>query len=104
MSRRVAFCIAEPEVAARHVQQPVGVLYTAAILQLMGCHVTLWDARVEPSMSREIGEAAHATGSQAIRAPSATGVDETLAVFPELFGSGRLLAELAERWESIADL
>ncbi|MFV2074217.1 MAG: RES family NAD+ phosphorylase [Thermoanaerobaculales bacterium] len=53
---------------------------------------------------RQIGEAAHATGSQAIRAPSATGVDEVLAVFPEMLGSGRLLAELVERWESIGEL
>jgi hypothetical protein len=27
-----------------------------------------------------------------------------LAVFPELLGSGRLLAGLVERWESIGDL
>ena len=53
---------------------------------------------------RQIGEAAHATGSQAIRAPSATGVDEVLAVFPELLGSGGLPAELVERWESMEDL
>ena len=56
------------------------------------------------AIPRLIGEAAHATGSQAIRAPSATGVDEVLAVFPELLGSGRLLAELVERWESLDDL
>lgn len=53
---------------------------------------------------RLIGEAAYANGVQAIRAPSATGVDEVLAVFPELLGSGRLLAELVERWQSIGDL
>lgn len=52
----------------------------------------------------QIGEAAHAIGSQAIRAPSATGVDEVLAVFPELLGSGQLRAELVERWESMEDL
>ena len=55
-------------------------------------------------IARQIGEAAHATGSQAIRAPSATGVDDVLAVFPELLGSGRLLAELVEHWKSIGDL
>lgn len=53
---------------------------------------------------RQIGDAARATGSQAIRAPSATGVDEVIAVFPELLGSGRLLSELVERWDSIEDL
>ena len=56
------------------------------------------------SIPRQIGEAAHATGSQAIRAPSATGVDEVLAAFPELLASGRLLAELVEGWESLDDL
>lgn len=56
------------------------------------------------AIPRLIGEAAHATGSQAIRAPSATEVDDVLAVFPELLGSGRLLAGLVERWESIGDL
>lgn len=53
---------------------------------------------------RQIGEAAHASGSQAIRAPSATGVDQVVAVFPELFDSERLVPELVERWESVADL
>lgn len=53
---------------------------------------------------RQIGEAAHATRSQAIRAPSATGVDQFLAVFPELLGSGQLRPQLRERWEAIGDL
>lgn len=56
------------------------------------------------SIPRQIGESAHATGSQAIRAPSATGVDETIAVFPESLGSSRLTPEQLERWESIDDL
>jgi RES domain-containing protein len=56
------------------------------------------------AIPRQIGEAACAAGVQAIRAPSATRVDEVLAVFPELLGSGRLLPELAESWESIGDL
>jgi RES domain-containing protein len=53
---------------------------------------------------RRIGEAAYATGSQAVLAPSATGVDKVLAFFPELLGSGRLVPELLERWESVEDL
>jgi RES domain-containing protein len=53
---------------------------------------------------RAIGEAAHATGFEAIRAPSATGVDDVLAVFPELLASGRLIPHLEDRWESIDDL
>lgn len=52
------------------------------------------------TIPRQVGEAAHATGSQAIRAPSATGVDQVIAVFSESLGSGRLLPELLERWES----
>jgi hypothetical protein len=59
---------------------------------------------VDLTIPRRIGELAHATGSQAILAPSATGVDEVLAVFPELLGSGRLVPELLERWESVEDL
>jgi RES domain-containing protein len=53
---------------------------------------------------QQIGECAHATGSQAIRSPSATGVDEVLAVFPGLLGFGQLRPELLERWESIDDM
>jgi RES domain-containing protein len=56
------------------------------------------------TIPRQIGETAHATGSQAILSPSATGVDKVLAVFPELLGSGRLVPELLERWESVEDL
>lgn len=52
------------------------------------------------AIPRQIGESAHATGSQAIRAPSATGVDHIIAVFSESPGSGRLLPELLERWDS----
>ena len=56
------------------------------------------------TIPRRIGEAAHATGSQAIKAPSATGVDQVIAVFPESLGSGRLMPELLERWETVEDL
>ena len=70
-------------------------------------HVGVTTAQIigtDLAIPRQIGEAARATGSQAIRAPSATGVDEVLAVFPELIGTGQVLAELVERWESIDDL
>lgn len=53
---------------------------------------------------RQVGESARAAGSQPIRAPSATDVEQVLAVFPELLGSGRLMPELLERWESTSDL
>lgn len=70
-------------------------------------HVGVTTAQIvgaDLTIPRQIGESAHATGSQAIRAPSATGVDHVLAVFPELLGSGRLMPELMERWESTNDL
>lgn len=53
---------------------------------------------------RQIGEGAYANGAQAVRAPSATGVDEVLAVFPEQLGASRLLPGLLERWDLIGDL
>ncbi|MCI0544168.1 MAG: hypothetical protein L0Z49_06940, partial [Actinobacteria bacterium] len=56
------------------------------------------------TIPRQIGETAHATGSQAIKASSATGVDQVIAVFSESLGSGRLLPELLERWKSVEDL
>lgn len=56
------------------------------------------------TIPRQIGESAHATGSQAIKAPSAIGVDQVIAVFPQSLGAGRLLPELLERWESVEDL
>lgn len=56
------------------------------------------------TIPRQIGESAHATGSQAIKAHSATGVDQVIAVFPESLGSGRIIPELLESWESTDDL
>jgi RES domain-containing protein len=56
------------------------------------------------TVPRQLGELTHATGFQAIRAPSATGIDEVLALFPQLLGSGLLLPEMLERWESMDDL
>lgn len=54
---------------------------------------------------QEIGESAHTIGFQAIRSPSATGVDQVLAVFPELVGNrGRLEPRVSEQWSAIADL
>ena len=53
---------------------------------------------------RRIGETAYTTGFQAIRAPSATGVDHILSVFTERIGTGDLVPELDETWEFAADL
>lgn len=54
--------------------------------------------------TQQIGEAAHERGIQAIRAPSATGIDDVLAVFPENLGAATLHVELVEIWESTQDL
>ncbi len=56
------------------------------------------------AFTQQIGEAAHERGVQAIRAPSATGVDEVLALFPENLGGATLQVELVEVWESSQDI
>ena len=56
------------------------------------------------SDTRDIGEAAHEHGFQAIRAPSATGVDEILAIFPENLADAVLHVELVREWRTIDDL
>ena len=66
-----------------------------SMLQILGKDLTL---------PRQIGDAARATGAQAIRSPSATGVDEILAMFPELVGSGRLTPRQVEKWFALSDL
>lgn len=56
------------------------------------------------AFTQQIGEAAHERGVQAIKAPSATGVDEVLALFPENLGVATLQVELVEVWESSQDM
>jgi RES domain-containing protein len=48
---------------------------------------------------QSIGQAAHAVGFQAIRAPSATGVGQVLCVFPENLGGGTLIPRPLMVWE-----
>ena len=60
--------------------------------------------RDDHSDTREIGEAAHEHGFQAIRAPSVTGVDEILAIFPENLAGAVLRVELVREWRTIDDL
>src|SRR5581483_4378866 len=60
--------------------------------------------RPDHSLTREIGEAAHDQRLQAIRSPSATGVDEILAVFTENLGGATLKASLETRWTDSSDL
>lgn len=55
-------------------------------------------------LTQELGKAAHSLDFQAIRAPSALGVDEILAVFLTQLGDDRLEARLLGTWESLDDL
>ena len=62
--------------------------------------IVRWDNR----FTQVIGEAAHEHGFQAIRSPSATGVDEILAIFPENPAELVLDVNLVGEWKTIADL
>lgn len=55
-------------------------------------------------LCQQIGTEAHASGDQAIRTFSATGVDTVLVVFPELLGDGLIDVEQVERWNSVDEL
>jgi len=60
--------------------------------------------REDHRFTQEIGEAAHEHAYQAIRSPSATGVDHVLAVFPENLAGAVLRVELVGEWTTAADL
>jgi RES domain-containing protein len=60
--------------------------------------------REDHRFTQDIGEAAHEHGFQAIRSPSATGVDEVLAIFPENLAGVVLDVNLVGEWKTIADL
>ena len=49
-------------------------------------------------LCQSLGQAAHAIGFQAVRAPSATGVGEVLCAFPENIGAGMLIPSLKAVW------
>jgi len=53
---------------------------------------------------QELGTTAHALGAQAILSPSATGVDNVLAVFVQHIGLGTLTPTLVEEWHQPSDL
>lgn len=53
---------------------------------------------------QELGTTAHALGVQAIVSPSATAVDDVLAVFVQHLGIGTLEPQLTEEWHSISDV
>ncbi len=52
--------------------------------------------RASHTFTQQIGEAAHERGVRGIRSPSATGVDDVLALFPENLGAATLEVEFAE--------
>ena len=60
--------------------------------------------REDRSITHEIGAAAHEHHFQAILSPSATGVDDVIAVMPENLAGAVLQAELIEQWDVPTDL
>ena len=56
------------------------------------------------SECQALGTGAHALGIQAIRSPSAAGVDDILAVFVQHIGVGTIVPSLAQECNSINDL
>lgn len=60
--------------------------------------------RADHRFTQEIGEATHEHGFQAIRTPSATGVDDILAIFPEKLAGAALDVKLLGEWSTPADL
>ena len=66
---------------------------------------------IEPSeltrdhqFTQGVGAAAHDQAFHAFRAPSATGVDEVLAVFPENVADAVVHVDLVRHWRTINDL
>lgn len=60
--------------------------------------------REDHQFTQEIGEAAHEHAFQAIRSPSATGVDNVLAIFPENLAGAVLDVKLLGEWNTPDDL
>ncbi|MDP1819810.1 MAG: RES family NAD+ phosphorylase [Acidimicrobiales bacterium] len=60
--------------------------------------------REDHRFTQEIGEAAHEHAFQAIRSPSATGVDNVLAIFPEKLAGAVLNTALLGEWSTVDDL
>lgn len=56
------------------------------------------------SYCQQLGAAAHDSDDQAIRSPSATGVDTIVAVFVELIGGSLLDVDLVAEWTQVSDL
>jgi len=60
--------------------------------------------RDDHRFTQELGEAAHQHGFNGIRTPSATGVDQVLAILPDNLGGGVVSAELVELWPTVDDV
>lgn len=60
--------------------------------------------REDHRFTQEIGEAAHEHAFQAVRSPSATGVDHVLAIFPEKLAGAVLDVKLLGEWSTTEDL
>ncbi|CAN5631974.1 hypothetical protein BH24ACT5_BH24ACT5_25940 [soil metagenome] len=60
--------------------------------------------RDDVQLTRAIGAGAHEHGFEAIRSPSATGVDQVVAVMTDNLGAAVLDTELVEQWTTLADL
>jgi len=60
--------------------------------------------RDDHRLTRQIGEAVYEQRLQAILTPSATGVDNVLAIFPENLAGSVLETELIEVWATSQDL
>lgn len=56
------------------------------------------------TVCQALGTAAHALGAQGVRSPSATGVDDVLAVFVQNLGLGTLEPQLVEEWRCPEDV
>lgn len=78
-------------------------LTSARLLDEIGVHPEDL-VRDDHRFTQDLGEAAHEHGFQAIRSPSAAGVDEILAIFPENLAGVVLGMNLAGEWNTIADL
>lgn len=78
-------------------------LTDAATLEAIG--ITPPDlVREDHRFTQAIGEAAHQHAFQAIRSPSATGVDNVLAIFPEKLAGAVLNVRLLGEWSTADDL
>lgn len=58
----------------------------------------------DQARSRVVGEAVNRPGVQALIAPSATGVGDVLALFPENLSAGTIEPRLLATWEAVGDV